>query len=195
MSAGEARGGGILGGMAAIGGANGAVEAGAGRPFRFSLVLGEREGSLAYWLGGRWALGFGLFTTAIFAAGGGLAAALLDGGPAPREVFLFAGAALGAGAVALHLRPRRVAFERRDGTWCWRPRRLLGPRTWFPITEEKPLLLEREILSSLEGWTLSAGTVRLFTYLGDPSIGRSVTLAFQRAGVPCRTVMKRSGEE
>jgi len=173
-----------------------AVEAGAGRPFRFSLVLEEGKGRLLYWLGGRWAAGLGVVVVSAFGAMGMIFGALWEDRPAAPEFFTFGAAGLGALAVALHLRPRTVLFERREGTWCWRERRLLSPLSWVrlgwaSITEDVPLRLEREILSSVEGWTLYAGPVRLFSYLGDPSIGRSVTAAFQAAGVPLRTVMRR----
>jgi len=168
------------------------IEAGAGRPFRFSLVLADERGSLLYWLGGRWAAAFGFAVVTIFAAMGGVAAAILDHPRIPREGFAFASAGIGAVGVALHLRPRRVLFERRGGTWCWKERWSLVRPGWSPITEEKPLRLEREILSTVEGWTLYAGPVRLFSYLGDPSIGRSVGVAFERSGVPLKTVVKRT---
>ncbi len=167
------------------------VEAGAGRPFRFSLVLGEGEGILLSWLGGRWALLLGAVVVSLFASAGGLAAALQDSPAAPFEAFLFAGAAVGAVAVAIHLRPRRFHFRRREGTWWWRERRFPVPAGWAAITEEAPLRLERDILASVEGFTLYAGTVRLFSYLGDPTIGRSLGSAFQAAGVPLRTVIRR----
>jgi hypothetical protein len=167
------------------------VQAGAGRPFRFSLVLGDGKGALFCWLGGKWAVLFGVFTVAVFAGVGGLTGALLPDPPVAREVFVCAAAGVGAAAVALHLRPRTVLFLRRGESWFWKERwSLLHPR-WSPITDDRPLRLEREILSSVEGWTLYADTVRIFSYLGDPSIGRSVTAAFQQAGVPLRTVMKR----
>lgn len=170
------------------------IEAGAGRPFRFSLVLEEERGSLLYWLGGKWAAGFGVAVVTVFAAMGGVAAALLDHPRIPREGFALASAGIGAAGVAMHLRPRRVLFQRRGGTWCWKERWSLAHPGWSPITEESPLRLEREFLSTVEGWTLYAGSVRIFSYLGDPSIGRSVSVAFERSGVPLRTVMKRSGE-
>ncbi len=169
------------------------IEAGAGRPFRFSLVLDEERGALLYWLGGRWALGFGAAVVSLFGLAGSVAASLADSG-VPRAAFVFSGAGVGAVAVAMHLRPRRVMFERREGTWRWRERWSLARPRWAEITEEAPLKLEREILSTVEGWTLYAGTVRLFSYLGDPSIGRSVTAAFQSAGVPLRTVIKRAAQ-
>ena len=167
------------------------VEAGAGRPFRFSLVLGEGEGILLSWLGGRWALLLGAVVVSLFASVGGLAAALQDSPAVPIEAFLFAGAGVGAFAVSLHLRPRRFLFRRSEGTWWWRERRFPVPAGWAAITEEAPLRLERDILASVEGFTLYAGTVRLFSYLGDPSIGRTVSAAFQGAGVPVRTVIRR----
>jgi hypothetical protein len=168
-----------------------AVEAGAGRPFRFSLVLGDGEGSLLFWLGGRWALGFGLLVVTLFAAAG-VVSGSIAGPDIPRQSFAFAGACVGAMAVAMHLRPRKVLFLRREGTWCWRERWSLLRSGWRAITEEVPLRLERELLSTVEGWTLYAGPERLFSYLGDPSIGRNVTAAFQAAGVPLRTVIKRT---
>jgi hypothetical protein len=169
-----------------------AVEAGAGRPFRFSLVLEGGRGTLLYWLGGKWAAMLGVLVVSLFAGLGGLVASLLGDPPAPRPVFVFLAAGIGAGAVALHLRPRRVQFERRGETWCWRERWSLARPGWSEITEERPLRLERVILATVEGWTLYAGPVRIFSYLGDPSIGRSVTVAFEQAGVPLTTVMKRA---
>ena len=77
----------------------------------------------------------------------------------------------------------------------WRERWNLARFRWSAITEEVPLRLEREILSTVEGFTLFAGPARLFSYVGDPSIGRSVSLAFQTAGVPLRTVVKRTAVE
>lgn len=170
------------------------VQAGAGRPFRFSLVLGEGEGLLLSWLGGRWAFLLGATVVSLFASAGALVAALQDSPAASFETFLFAGAGMGALAVALHLRPRRFLFRLREGTWWWRERRFPVPAGWAAITEEAPLRLERDILQTMEGFTLYAGTVRLFSYLGEPSIGRDVTAAFQAAGVPLRTVIRRREE-
>ena len=172
------------------------VEAGAGRPFRFSLVFEDRRGLLLYWIGGHWAAVLGVVVVSFFGMLGSLFGTLWEEAPVSREFLVFALAAVGAAAVALHLRTRKVLFERRDGTWCWREGwGLLGPG-WSAITEERPLRIEREILTAVEGWTLYAGSSRLFSYLGDPSIGRSVGAVFQAAGVPLRTVMKRGrGEE
>ena len=172
-----------------------AIEAGAGRPFRFSLVLGEEKGRLLHWLGGRWAAGLGALVISAFGAGGVVLGALWQDAPAPPEAFLFASCAAGAVAVALHLRPRTVLFERREGTWCWRERWNLARMGWSDITEERPLRLEREIYATAEAFTLYADSVRLFSYLGDPSIGRTVTAAFQSAGVPLRTRLKRTAGE
>jgi hypothetical protein len=171
-----------------------AIEAGAGRPFRFSLVLEEGRGKLLYWLGGKWAAGLGVFVVTAFGAAGTVFAALWDDPPVPPEFFAFCAAAIGAVAVALHLRPRTVLFERREGTWCWRERWSVARLGWSTITEDSPLRIERDPVSSVEGWTLYAGPVRLFSYLGDPSIGRSVTVAFRTAGVPLRTVVRRGVE-
>ncbi len=169
-----------------------AIEAGAGRPFRFSLVLGEGRGRLLHWLGGRWAAGLGAVVVSTFGAAGMVLGVLWRDAPAPPEFFLFGAGGLGAVAVALHLRPRTVLFERREGTWLWRERWSLARLGWSAITEERPLRLEREIYTTAEGFTLYADSVRLFSYLGDPSIGRNVTAAFQAAGVPLRTRLKRS---
>jgi hypothetical protein len=177
-----------------------AVEAGAGRPFRFSLVLGDGEGRLLYWFGGKWAALLGTVVVALFGAMGLTFAALWPGRPVAAEFLAFASAGIGALAVAHHFRPRTVLFERREGTWRWRERGILSRVSWrslgwSSITDQEPLRLEREPRSTVEGWTLYAGTVRLFSYLGDPSIGRSVSAAFQSAGVPLRTVMRRPVEE
>lgn len=168
-----------------------ALEAGAGRPFRFSLVLEDGRGRLAYWLGGKWAVLLGAFVVGAFAALGSLMAALVGtSGPHPLAP-VFGAAAAGAVAVALHLRTRTVLFERRGPNWSWRERGNLVRLRWTEITEERPLRMEREILSTVEGWTLYAGPVRLFSYLGDPSIARRVQGAFQEAGVPLRTEIRR----
>ena len=92
--------------------------------------------------------------------------------------------------MAVSLRTRTVRFERRDGTWGWFDRGPLLVARWTPLTEEAPLRVEREILARGEDWTLYAGTVRLFSYLGDPVIGRRVTNAFLEAGFPVRTVVR-----
>jgi len=168
-----------------------ALEAGAGRPFRFSLVLEDGRGRLAYWLGGKWAVILGAFVVGAFAATGSLMAALLaEAGWHPLAP-VFAASAAGALSVALHLRTRTVLFERRGPHWSWHERGNLVRRRWTEITEEHPLRMEREILSTVEGWTLYAGPVRLFSYLGDPSIARRVQGAFQEAGVPLRTEIRR----
>ena len=171
------------------------VEAGAGRPFRFSLVMGEGEGILQSWLGGRWAFLLGALVVSLFASGGGLAAALQESRAVPFEACVFAGAGIGALAVAAHLRPRRFHFRCREGTWWWRERRFPVPAGWAAITEDAPLRMERDILTTAEGFTLYAGTARLFSYLGDPAIGRTVTAAFEAAGVPLRTTIRRRGAE
>jgi hypothetical protein len=168
-----------------------ALEAGAGRPFRFSLVLEDGRGRLAYWLGGKWAILLGLFVLAAFVALGATLSALLDGSGAHPLAPVCAAAAVGAAAVALHLRTRTVLFERRGDHWSWRERGNPARLRWTEITEDRPLRMEREILSTVEGWTLYAGSVRLFSYLGDPSIARRVQGAFQEAGVPLRTEMRR----
>jgi len=172
-----------------------AIEAGAGRPFRFSLVLDQGRGRLLHWLGGRWAAGLGAVVVSAFGAGGMVLGALWKDAPAPPEAFVFASCGMGAVAVALHLRPRTVLFERREGTWCWRERWNLARFGWSAITEERPLRMEREIFSSSESFTLYADSVRLFSYFGNPSIARTVTAAFQSAGVPLRTRLKRSSGE
>jgi hypothetical protein len=170
---------------------NHSVEAGAGRPFRFSLVLEAGRGRLLFWLGGAWAAVFGVFTLAVFTALGAVLAVLPGEGAVPAGALVAGSAAAGALFVAIYLRPRAVLFEKRAGTWCWRQRGSLA-RGWAAITEERPLRIEREVLSTVENWTLYAGPVRLFSYLGDPSIGRSVTAAFRTAGVPLHTEMKRA---
>jgi hypothetical protein len=172
-----------------------AVEAGAGRPFRFSLVLGDAEGRLLCWFGGKWAAILGVLVVGGFAAMGGFFALLWPDRPVAAEFLTFASAGIGALAVAIHLRPRTVLFERREGTWRWRERGILPRLGWSPITEQEPLRLEREPHATVEGWTLYWRAVRLFSYLGDPSIGRSVSAAFQEAGVPVRTVMRPPVEE
>jgi len=168
-----------------------ALEAGAGRPFRFSLEIEEGRARLAFWLGGRWALGLGLFTVAAFVATGSFLALLLRHTGLPPGGLVALAAAAGSAAAAAHLRTRTVRFERRDGTWGWFERRSLGPARWSPLTDEAPLLLERESRSRGEDWTLYAGRVRLFTYLGDPSIRVRVVRAFEDAGFPLRSVVKR----
>ena len=172
-----------------------AIEAGAGRPFRFSLILDEGRGRLLHWLGGKWAAGLGALEVSAFGAAGLVLGALWRDAPVAPEVFLFTGSAAGAVFVAVHLRPRTVLFERREGTWCWRERWSPGRLGWSAITEERPLRMEREILATAEVFTLYADTVRLFSYLGDPSIGRNVTAAFQGAGVPVRAKVKRASGE
>ena len=167
------------------------IEAGAGRPFRFSLVLEDERGALLYWLGGRWAFALGTAAVSLFGLAGSVAATLADPGSL-RPAFARAGAGVGAVGVSMYLRTRKVVFERRSGTLCWREPWSMARPGWVEITEEVPLRLERNILSTVEGWTLYAGTVRLFSYLGDPSIARSVSAAFQTAGVPLRTVIKRN---
>lgn len=171
------------------------VAAGAGRPFRFSLVFEGSRGLLMAWLGGRWALGLGALLVSLFAGTGFLAHALSGGAGPSREVFVFLGAGIGSLAVALRLRPRKVHFERRDDTWWWRERWSPGRRGWAPITEEEPLRLERESLAgsaaAVESLTLQAGTARLLSYLGDPAIARRLGAALRTAGVPVRTAVKR----
>ena len=168
-----------------------ALEAGAGRPFRFRLVLEESRGRLQYWLGGRWALGFGVLTVSVFSAAGAMLGLILQDPVLPPAGLGAFAAAAGSLTVAVSLRARTVRFERRDGTWGWLARRpLLGFR-WTPLTEETPLRLEREVLARGEDWTLYAGPVRLFSYLGDPVIGRRVTTAFLEAGFPVRTIVRR----
>jgi len=168
-----------------------AIEAGAGRPFRFSLVLGESSGRLLSWLGGRWAAGLGVLVVSGFGFAGLLLGSLWQDGPVAPEGLLFAAAGVGAVLVALHLRPRTVLFERREGTWRWKEPWSLARLGWSAITEDRPLRMERQILSTSEAFTLYADTVRLLSYFGDPSIGRNVTAAFQTAGVPLRTVLRR----
>ena len=171
------------------------IEAGAGRPFRFSLVFEGGNGSLLSWRGGGWSLLRGSVEVSFFAALGGLLFLMQESPSVAPEVFLLAGAGVGAVTAAFNLRARRVLFQRREGTWMWRERWNPSRSRWSAITEEVPLRLEREFLTSVEGFTLYAGTARLFSYLGDPSIGRSVGLAFQAAGVPLRTVVKRTPVE
>jgi len=170
------------------------VEAGAGRPFRFSLVFEGSRGRLLTWLGTQWALGVGLAGVGLFALAGALLAAVLDLPALSPEVSVFAAAAAGALFAAHHLRPRTVQFAVLEGAWCWRELWSPARYAWSPITEKDPLRLEREVLSTVEGFTLYAGTRRLLSYLGDPTIGRSVSLAFESAGVPLRIVMKRRAE-
>ena len=170
-----------------------AIEAGAGRPFRFSLQMGEGRGRLLHWLGGRWAAGIGIFGVCTAGAAGIVLGEIWDDPPVPPETLLFASSAIGAVAAALHLRPRTVLFERRDGTWCWRERWNLARLGWRAITDEKPLRLEREEYPGAEAFTLYADSFRLFSYLGDPAIGRTVTAAFRTAGVPVRNRLRREG--
>src|SRR5688572_33101229 len=107
-----------------------AIESGAGRPFRFSLVLGEGRGRLLRWLGGKWAAGLGALVVATFGAAGMVLGVLWRDAPAPPEAFVFGAGGMGAVAVALHLRPRTVLFERREGTWLWRERWSLARLGW-----------------------------------------------------------------
>lgn len=167
------------------------LEAGAGRPFRFSLVLEDGRGTLRSWIGGKWAFFVGSAGVLLATGAATLAAAVAS---SSREVetpaFASVGAAIGALLSAWHLRPRSVHFLRRDGGWWWRGPGLFR-RGWKALTEESPLRLEREILSTVEGFALYAGDLRILSYLGDPVIGRRVGLAFQAAGVPLRTVHRR----
>jgi len=171
-----------------------AIEAGAGRPFRFSLVIEEERGRLLHWLGGRWAAGLGALGVATFGAAGMILGALWRDAPVSPEAFVFASCSVGAVVAALQLRPRTVLFERREGTWCWRERWTPGRFGWSAITDERPLRMEREAYPEAEAFTLYADTVRLFSYLGDPSIGRTVTAAFHSAGVPLRARVRRTAQ-
>jgi len=168
-----------------------AVEAGEGRPFRFSLSFEGPRGVLESWLGTPWSFGVGAVIVGLFAVAAATVASVLPPGRVRPSALVLGGAGAGALAVAVYLRPRRVLFERRDGTWRWQERRAARRTRWAPITEEEPLRLEREILATVEGFALYAGSRRLLSYLGDPVIGRSVASALQSAGVPVRTVMKR----
>jgi hypothetical protein len=170
------------------------VNAGKGRPFRFSLVMEAGRGSIEWWLGSAWSMIVGaafVVPTGVFMA---LVGSSIDPvGRDPRG-WGFLGAGLGALGAALYLRPRRVEFHCDDGAWRWRTRTLAFRNRWHPITAEDPIRMERETLSSVEGFTLYSGSARLLSYLGDPSTGRNVITTFREAGVPLKTVVKRSEE-
>ncbi len=169
------------------------VEAGRGRPFRFRLTLGGAEGELRFWVGGGWSVLLGVALTGGFALLGATVAAIAShAGDAGGGALV--GAASGAAAAALHLRARRVLFRRSGETWRWTESRLPWPASWRPITSEDPIRMEREPAAAGEGFTLYAGSARILSYLGDPSIGRSVAAAFRAAEVPLRTVIRREGE-
>lgn len=168
------------------------IHAGKGRPFRFSLVMEEGRGMIEWWLGSAWSFVVGMAFVIPSALSLALLGTVVDPTGRDPRTWGFLGAGLGSLGAAVYLRPRRVAFRNEDGTWRWRVHRLAFAGPWRPITAEDPIRMEREPLSSSEGFTLYAGSSRLLSYLGDPSIGRSVITAFREAGVPLRTVVKRS---